>query len=94
MNFGPKTNLMILAQRTLISPHLPTPISACPFFYQEKSVFCRIAAHALCLCLLNKKKGSPSTILMMDWWMKDACKNAQHLFAPLSSQHAAPISHA
>lgn len=31
---------------------------------------------------------------MMDWWMKDACENSQHLFAPLSSQHAAPIPHA
>lgn len=59
-----------------------------------KSVFSSIRAHTLCLCLLNKKKGSPSTILMMDWWMKDVCENSQHLFAPLSSQCAAPIPHA
>lgn len=59
-----------------------------------KSVFSSITAHTLCLRLLNKKKGSPSTILMMDWWMKDVCENSQHLFAPLSSQRAAPIPHA
>lgn len=59
-----------------------------------KSVFSSIIVHTLCLCLLNKKKGSPSTILLMDWWMKDVCENSQHLFAPLSSQRAAPIPHA
>lgn len=85
--------ITLRVQRELIWLHT-LPILACPYFQRKRSVFSRIIAHALCLCLLNKKKGSPSTILMMDWWMKDACENSQHLFAPLSSQHAAPISHA
>lgn len=89
----PKDGITLRVHRELICLHT-LPILACPYFHGKRSVFSRITAHALCLCLLNKKKGSPSTILMMDWWMKDACENSQHLFAPLSSQHAAPISHA
>lgn len=82
------------AQRVDLSTYPPYPYMPLLSKEKKKSVFSRMIAHAFCLCLLNKKKGSPSTILMMDWWMKDACENSQHLFAPLSSQHAAPISHA
>lgn len=89
----PKADTTLWEHRELMCLHI-LPILACPYFFRKRSAFSRITTHALCLCLLNKKKGSPSTILMMDWWMKDACENSQHLFAPLSSQHAAPISHA
>jgi len=41
-----------------------------------------------------KIQGSPSTLLMMVLWMKDAGENLQHLFAAITSLRAAPISHA
>lgn len=44
--------------------------------------------------LIKWKQGSPSALLMTLLWMKDVCKNSQHLFAAVSSQRAAPIPHA
>lgn len=63
---SPQTDTMLWEHRKLICLHT-LPILACLYFCRKRSVFSRITAHALCLCLLNKKKGSPSTILMMDW---------------------------
>lgn len=41
-----------------------------------------------------KTQGSPSTLLMMVLWMKDAGENLQHLFAAFTSLRAPPIPHA